>query len=273
MGTIKAMAKKNVKKIALTAAALGFGLLNQVALASATSSTISTFSPAQKVAIEKIVHDYLVAHPTVLVEATQALQIQQQKDMMSKAESGIKANGKDLFNNVDSPVIGNPKGSVTLVEFFDYQCSVCQRMAPVIKDLVKNNPNLRVVLKEWPIFGQTSANAAKAGLAAMKQNKFDALYEGLIVIQEGHLTDDKIMSIAKTAGLDTVQLEKDMNNPAFDKELKNNLRLAEALRLVGTPAFIIARTPDGVYHDAHAYFVPGGAGEETLKELIAKAQA
>lgn len=272
MTTIKAMVKKNGKKIALSVATLGLCLLNQVALANAASNTVSTFSPAQKVAIEKIVHDYLVAHPTVLIEATQALQIQQQKDMMSKAEAGIKAHASDLFNNVQSPVIGNPKGTVTLVEFFDYQCSVCQRMAPTIGNLIKNNPNLRVVFKQWPIFGKVSADAAKAGLAAVKQNKFAALYEGLIN-NTGHLSDEKILSIAKTAGLDTVQLEKDMADPAYDKELQNNLKLAEALRLVGTPAFIIAKTPDGVYKDGHPYFVPGGASEDTLKELIAKAQA
>lgn len=269
---IKAMAKKNGKKIALMSATFGLGLLNQVALADAASNTLNTFTPAQKVAIEKIVHDYLVAHPTVLIEATQALQIQQQKDMMSKAEAGIKANATDLFNNAQTPVIGNPKGNVTLIEFFDYQCSVCQRMAPVISNLLKSNPNLRVVLKQWPIFGKVSADAAKAGLAAVKQNKFDAFYNALISNQ-GHLTDEKIMSIAKTVGLDTAKLQKDMEDPAFDKELKNNLKLAEALRLVGTPAFIIAKTPDGVYKNGHPYFVPGGASEETLKELITKAQA
>lgn len=156
MTTIKAAAKKNCKKIALSAATLGLCLLNQIALANVAANTVNSFSPAQKIAIEKIVHDYLVANPTVLIEATQALQIQQQKDMVSKAEAGIKANAKDLFNNAQSPVIGNPKGSVTIVEFFDYQCSVCQRMAPVISDLVKNNPNLRVVLTQWPIFGQVS---------------------------------------------------------------------------------------------------------------------
>jgi protein-disulfide isomerase len=271
IAAIKVMTKKHSKKVVLTAATLGLCLVNSVALASAASTKLNTFTPQQKVAIEQIVHDYLVANPTVLIEATQALQIQQQRDMMTKATSSIKANAQALFNHDASPVIGNPKGSVTLIEFFDYQCSVCQRMAPVVKSLMKNNPNLRVVLKQWPIFGKVSADAAKAGLAAVKQNKFDAFYEAL-VMNTGHLTDGKILSIAKSTGLDTAQLEKDMKNPAFDTELKDNLKLAEALHLVGTPAFIIAKTPDGVYHDAKTYFVPGGASEDTLKELIEKAQ-
>ncbi len=266
------MIKKQSKKIALSAVALGLCLANSFAWASAAVSTASTFTPNQKTAIEKIVHDYLITHPTVLIEATQALQMQQQKDMMSKAESAIKGNAQALFNHAETPIIGNPKGSVTLVEFFDYQCSVCQRMAPVVNNLVKSNPNLRVVLKQWPIFGKDSAYAAKAALASVKQNKFDVFYEAMISAS-GHLTKDRVLSLAKAVGIDTAQLEKDMNTPAFDKELKDNLHLAESLHLVGTPAFIIAKTPDGIYHGAQPYFVPGGASESTLQELIAKAQA
>ena len=114
--------------------------------------------------------------------------------------------------------------------------------------------------------------AAQAVLAAVKQNKADALYEALIT-NTGHLSQAQILSIAKSTGLDTTQLEKDIATPTSATELKNNLKLAEALRLVGTPAFIIAKTPNGIYHDAPAYFVPGGASEATLKELITKAQA
>lgn len=256
-------------KIATFSVVLGLGLLNQVAWADAASTT---FTSAQKTAIEHIVHDYLVAHPTVLIEATQALQKQQQKEMMSKAESGIKDNAKALFNLPISPVIGNPHGNVTMIEFFDYQCSVCQRMAPTVRDLVKSNPNLRVVMKQWPIFGKTSEYAALAALASVKQNKFDAYYEALIM-HPGHLSQEKTLSIAKSVGLNTVQLEKDIKDPALANELKNNLKLAESLRLVGTPAFIIAKTPNGVYTDGKTYFVPGGASEETLKDLIQQASA
>ena len=257
-----------LKLTTLIAATLGLCVLNQTALASAASNT---FTPDQKVAIEKIVHDYLVGHPTVLIEATQALQIEQQKNMISKAQSGIQANAKALFNEPISPVLGNPKGNVTIVEFFDYQCNVCQRMAPVISHLINNNSDLRVVLKEWPIFGKTSDYAAKAALAAVKQNKFPAFYNVLMSNQE-HLTQAKVLSLAKSVGLNTADLEKEMNNPALDKELKANLKLAEAMRLAGTPAFIVAKTPSGVYTNSKASFVPGATSEESLQELINQAK-
>lgn len=261
------MTTRRSKLRILLATLLGLSALNQTALAAATN----TFTPEQKTAIEQIVHDYLVAHPTVLIEATQALQKQQQQEMVSRAESAIKDNAKSLFNQAESPVIGNPKGNVTLIEFFDYQCSVCQNMAPIIDNLIKNNPNLRVVFKEWPIFGKTSAYAAKAALASVKQGKFAAFYNALITNQ-GHLTQEKILILAKTVNLNVEQLKKDIKNPAFDAELKHNLKLAEAMRLIGTPAFIIARTPNGVYTDNKTYFVPGGAQEETLQELIKKTE-
>lgn len=233
------------------------------------AATAATFTPAQTTAIEHIVHDYLVAHPTVLVEATQALQMQQQKEMLSNAETAIQKNGKDLFNNAASPVIGNPTGNVTLVEVFDYQCDVCQRMAPTVEALIKANPQLRVVLKEWPIFGATSEYAAKAALASQKQGKFLPFYQGLMS-SKGRLDEGRILAIALAAGLNTDQLKKDMKDTSYDKELANNLKLAEAMRLVGTPAFIIGKTSNGVYADAKTSFVPGGASESTLQELIKK---
>ncbi len=260
---------KNFSKIsALTLTALGLFSLNQMAYAEVTAASAS-FTPEQTVAIEKIVHDYLVGHPTVLIEATQALQMQQQKTMMTNAEAAIAKNGKELFNLPGSPVIGNPKGNVTLVEFFDYQCDVCQRMSPTVDALIAKNPQLRVVFKQWPIFGETSNFAAKAALASVKQGKFTAFYQGLITAK-GRLDQGRILSIALKAGLNTDTLKKDMEDPALQKELDNNLKLAEAMRLVGTPAFIIAKTPNGVYVDGKASFVPGGASEESLQELIKK---
>lgn len=254
--------------------ALGLGFMSQTSLAATAAST--TFSPKQKVAIEQIVHEYLVAHPVVLLEAAQALQKQQQKDMTTKAQSAIKNSSKALFNEPASPVIGDAHGNVTLVEFFDYQCSVCQRMAPVVNELMKKHPELRIVMKEWPIFGEASQYAAKATLASVKQDKFLPFYEALITNsegQEGHLTTDQVDAIAKSAGVDVAQMQQDMKDPAYDNELTNNLKLAEAMHLVGTPAFVIAKTPNGVYSSGKVFFIPGGASEESLSQLIQQASA
>lgn len=248
--------------------------MSQSSLAATAEST--TFSPKQQAAIEHIVHEYLVAHPVVLLEAAQALQKQQQKDMTSKAQSAIKSSSKALFNEPASPVIGNAHGNVTLVEFFDYQCSVCQRMAPIVNEVMKKHPELRVVMKEWPIFGEASQYAAKATLASVKQNKFLPFYKALIANsegQEGHLTTDQVDAIAKSAGVDVAQMQAEMKSPVYDNELANNLKLAEAMHLVGTPAFIIAKTPNGIYNGSKAFFVPGGASEDSLNQLIQQASA
>jgi protein-disulfide isomerase len=262
---MKKTSTKLNKIVAFSLATLGLCFSYHSALAANTA----TFTPEQKAAIEKIMHDYLVAHPTVLIEATQALQKQQQQEMVSNAESAIKKNGKSLFNEPASPVLGNPKGNVTLVEFFDYQCNVCQRMAPTIDSLIQKNPNLRVELKQWPIFGATSEYAAKAALASVEQNKFSPFYQALITAK-GRLDESRVLAMALKVGLNTEQLKKDMKNPSIDKELANNLKLAEAMRLAGTPAFIIAKTPNGIYANAKTSFVPGGASESSLQELIKK---
>lgn len=257
-----------IKKTLLATAALF--CLSQTALA----ATAATFTPEQKKAIEAIIHDYLVTNPAVLIEATQALQVQQQKDMVTRAESAIKAHSNDLFNNANSPTIGNAKGGVTMIEVFDYQCHVCQEMDQPIQALIKENNDLRVVMKQWPIFGKMSTYAAKAALASAKQGKFGEFYAALMVgASKSRLSQEQIISIAKSVGLNTEQLTKDMEDPAYDQELKNNLKLAEAMRLAGTPAFIIAKTPQGVYAGAKAYFVPGGASEATLEGLIKKARS
>jgi len=236
----------------------------------------ATFSPKQQVAIEKIVHQYLVAHPVVLLEAAQALQKQQQKDAQNQAQTGIKNNATALFNTPISPVIGNARGNVTIVEFFDFQCSVCQRVAPVLNNVMKSHADLRVVMKEWPIFGEASQYAAKAGLAAAKQGKFMPFYEALINNEkgsEGNLTTAQVDELAQSAGVNVDLMKKEMQDPVFNQELMNNLKLAESMRLAGTPAFVIAKTPNGVYKGGKVFFVPGGASEASFNQLIQEATA
>lgn len=226
----------------------------------------------QKKAVEKVVHDYLVNNPEVLMEASQALQQKQQQNMQQQAQAAILENAGQLFTD-NMTVLGNPKGNVTLVEFFDYQCIHCKKMAPVISGLIKKDSNLRVIYKEFPIFGESSDMASKAALAAAMQGKYQAMHEALI-LQEGRLNDKIINEAAQKVGLDMTKFKTDMESKAVSDALNANRKLAEKLHLMGTPAFIVASTPTGQFKvGSQPAFIPGAASEQALQDLIKKASA
>lgn len=230
----------------------------------------SQLTDTQKQQVQKVVRDYLLSNPQILVEVSQKLQQQQQqamKKMEQKAQKTIPKLAKDLLHNPSSPVEGNPKGDITLVEFYDPQCPHCKDMRPVIDGMMKKDPNLRVVFKVFPIFGANSVFAAKALLAAEKQNKFQAFNEGLLAASNP-LTSDKVLTIARKAGLNVKQLQKDMDSQAIGSELKDNLALAQKLKLMGTPAFIVASTSDTENGKKTPFLIPGTTSEQVLSGLI-----
>lgn len=254
----------------LTAGALVTAMASSVVMAKSSQTNV-TMSETQKQQFEKVIHDYLINHPEVLLEASQALQIKQQKTMQAQAQAAIQKNADQLFSDKLS-VAGNPKGKVTLVEFFDYQCIHCKKMAPVVDGLIKQNPNLRVVYKEFPIFGQSSDLASKVALAAALQGKYIAFHDALIK-QEGRLNDQMIMDTAKAVGLNMDKLKADIASKEVTEAVDANRQLAEQLHLMGTPAFIIAATPTGKLKNGSApAFIPGAASPESLQELIKKAE-
>lgn len=244
-------------------------LLLAVALPNAMAAT--TMNAAQKADMEKMIHDYIVNHPEVLVEASQALQQKQQQDMQMQAQSAIGKNAEHLFAD-KMTVAGNPKGNVTLVEFFDYQCIHCKKMAPVLNSLIKKDSNLRIIYKEFPIFGESSELASKAALAASMQGKYAEMHEALLS-QEQRLNADLINKAAESIGLDMAKFKTDMTSKEVVDALAANRTLAEELHLMGTPAFIVASTPNGQFKaTSKPDFIPGAATEETLQSLIKKAQ-
>lgn len=229
-----------------------------------------TFSLEQKAQIEKVVHDYLISQPQVLLEASQALQKQQQQAMQQQAQSAIQQNIPALFHNPISPVAGNAKGTATIVEFFDYQCGHCKRVAPVLATIIHADPQASVILKQLPIFGATSEFAAKAVLAAQQQNKAWALHQALMTAKQP-LSETVILATAKTADLDIAALKKEMANPAYAAEFKANAQLADKLGIMGTPAFIVA---GGVALNAakalKTVYIPGAAGQAELEKAMAQ---
>lgn len=224
--------------------------------------------------VKSVVHDYLVTNPQVLVEASQALQKQETVKMEQHAKDSIVKNADTIFADPASPVTGNPKGSITLIEFFDYQCPHCKEMKPIIEKLIADDSNLRVVYKELPIFGASSRDAASAALAAAKQgnDKYLKLHNALLTA-ENPLNKDKIMQIAKSVGIDTNQLAKDMTSVSVQKQIDANFQLAQTLNLVGTPTFIISKWQVGAKNNnvKNAEFIPGTPTAEELKTRVEQA--
>ena len=228
----------------------------------------AAFTDAQKTQIQSVVHDYLIKNPEVIADAVQGLQQKQMDQMRAKGQEAALKNAAVLFKQSNDPVLGNPDGKVTLVEFFDYQCPHCVEMDPDLMAVIKANPNLRVVMKEFPIRGPLSLYTSKAALAAAKQGKYLEFHEAVMKSAQA-LSQDKIMDIAKSLGLDVKKLKADMDSATTDAQIKATYKLAQELQLYGTPAIFIvkAETPK----DAKAIeFIPGQVDQKYLQGSIDK---
>ncbi len=220
------------------------------------------FSPVQEQAVKDIVRTYLGQHPEVLVDAIRALQARQQAKSKADAQSVLSSRRDQLENDPDSPVGGNPKGDVTIIEFFDYRCGYCKRVFPSMMTLIKTDGNIRYILKEFPILGPASVTASRVALAVWKQNrgKYMSFHSGLMKAKGG-LNEKKIMRIAAGIGLDTKKLSKGMKADWITAELGKNMQLAKELKISGTPAFIIGRK-----------FIPGALSLDSLKKMVQAAR-
>ena len=204
----------------------------------AAAQADTSFNDTQKAEIGSIVREYLLNNPEILLEVSQELENRQKLAESKKREEALKANAQSLFHSPEDLVAGNPKGDVTMVEFFDYNCGWCKKGLPEVLSLVEKDKNLKLVLKEFPIFGGDSDYAAKAALASSKQGKYWEFHMALMS-HEGKVTRESVDEIAKAQGLDLEKLKADMNAPEVAQVLERNQRLAEELAITGTPAFII----------------------------------
>jgi len=240
------------------AAALWLGAL--IMLLPVHAAPAAEFTPEQKKAIEAIIRDYLANNPEVLLDALQAAEDKLKSESKNKATQALSVRRHELLEDPESPVGGNPKGDVSLVEFFDYRCPYCKQVEPAIEALIGQDKQLRFVYKEFPVQGTDSITASRAALAARKQGKYDALHRALMGTK-GQLDEATVLKVAQSVGLDAERLKRDMAAPEIDRALKANLQLAEALDIRGTPGFVIGDE-----------IVPGAIDLETLKGLIAAAR-
>ncbi len=221
------------------------------------SAGAASFSPAQRAAIERIVRDYLVRNPEILIEVQTALEAKAHAFRQARMREALSKHARALFSDPSDPVMGNPKGDVTVVEFFDYNCGFCRRAITDVSKLIAKDKNIKFVFKELPIFGRESVEAARVALAARKQGKYWPVHRALLE-KPGRANEAKALRIAKSLGLDMARLKKDMASPEVAKIIADTQKLAQQLGINGTPHFFIG---DKV--------IPG-APENLLEELTQK---
>ena len=207
--------------------------------------------------MEQIIHDYLMAHPEVIIEAVDKYQKDQEKASAQKQAQALVDRRDELLHTATDPIIGNPSGDVTVVEFFDYRCPYCKSVAAAFIDLYDKDGKVRLVLKEFPILGPESEFASKAALAAQKQGKYREFHLAMMTFK-GKLTDDDVRNLAQQVGIDVAKLEQDMKDPAIADTINRNYALAEALGIKGTPAFILGNE-----------LVPGAITADEMQKRIA----
>ena len=238
---------------------LAFAATIMLALSGATAPA-QPISDAQRGEIEGIVRDYLLKNPEVLQEAIEELEKRQATADAEKHKTAYKDNADALFNSPRHVVVGNPKGDVTFVEFFDYNCGYCKRALEDMMALMKADPNLKVVLKEFPVLGPGSVDAARVGAAVRMQDNSGKKYlefHQKLLTGRGQVDKARAIAAAKEVGLDVAQIERDLGSDEVRASLEESFKLAKSLGLSGTPSYVIGSD-----------VVVGAVGLAALKEKV-----
>jgi len=217
------------------------------------------FTPAQRAEIVEILREALRKDPSILRQAVEALQADEGRQQEEAARTALAAERSRLVDPAD-PVGGNPKGDVTIVNFFDVRCGYCRRLEPTIADLLRQDRNVRVVFKDLPILGPASMLGAKALLAAQAQGGYEKLRDALMK-STAEPTRDSLRAEAQRLGMDGEKLLRDMDSPGVQARITANLALAQRLGIRGTPAMVIGDT-----------LIPGAVGLAELREAVATAR-
>jgi protein-disulfide isomerase len=246
---------------ALAAAFLAIGL----ALPAALPARAQSFSPDQRGEVERIIRDYLLSHPELLQEAMAELEKRQSLAEAEKHRAGVKEHAEIIFSSPRHVTIGNPQGDVTVVEFFDYNCGYCKRAMDDMTNLLKTDPKIKFVLKEFPVLGEGSTQAAQVAVAVRMQDKTGGKkyleFHQKLLAGRGPADKARAVAVAKEIGLDMARLEKDMASEEVKATLQESFKLAEALGLNGTPSYVVGSD-----------VVIGAVGLPALKERVNNAR-
>ena len=227
-------------------------------------ATAQSIAPAQRTEIEAIIKDYLLKNPEILQEVSAELEKRMATAEAAKHQTAVKDHAEEIFNSKRQVVLGDPKGDVTMVEFFDYNCGYCKRAMVDMLELMKDK-KLRVVLKEFPVLGEGSVEAARVGVAVRMQDATGKKYLDFhqkLLANRGQIGRAQAIAAAKDAGLDMARLEKDIAGDEPKAAIEESFKLADALGLSGTPSYVVGSQA------AASQVVIGAVGVSKLKESI-----
>jgi len=218
------------------------------------------FSVDQRLEIESIIRSYLLEHPEVMQDVMAELEKRQQAADAEKHRAAVVENKATLFTSPHQVVLGNPQGDVTMVEFFDYNCGYCKRALPDMLTLLKTDSNLKFVLKEFPVLGEGSVEAAHVAVAARMQDttgkKYIEFHQKLLG-GRGPADKARALAVAKEVGFDMARIEKDMSSDEVKRTIDEDMKLADALGVNGTPSYVVG-----------GEVVVGAVGLDALREKI-----
>lgn len=231
-----------------------------LALALFATAPVAMAKEMTEAEVKRLALEAILENPDVIMQAVAILE-KRDEEARAQAARQVLAESSDLLTrDPNAPVLGNPEGDVTVVEFFDYNCPYCRRVAPDVKTLLEQDGNIRLVYREWPILGQASEFAARAALAARKQGKYEEFHWAMMELR-GRANETSVMKIAARLGMDLDRLRADMAAPEVDEHIATSTRLARQLGFGGTPSFVIGSA-----------LVPGAISLDDMKSLVKKAR-
>jgi protein-disulfide isomerase len=227
-------------------------------LAAPVAAPAQTFSPDQRQQVESIIKEYLIAHPEVVQEVLAAVDKHQKDAEAQQQRATIRANNATLFNSPHQVVLGNPHGKIEMVEFFDYNCGFCKHALPDMVKLLDTNHDIKFVLKEFPVLGEGSVEAAKVAVAARMQDpkKYMQFHQKLLG-GRGAADKARALAVAKEVGFDVARIERDMASEEVNTTIAEDMKLADALGINGTPSYVVGED-----------LVVGAVGFDELKKKI-----
>lgn len=245
-------------KVAIVARVILVSVLACMANQGQTQST--SFSDEKRRAFEAILKDYLLRNPEIVQEALVELERRQQVAQEAARSAVLRDERTKLVNSPHDMVVGNPAGDVSLVEFFDYNCSYCRKAKSDVDALIKGDPRLRIVLKEFPVLGPDSVEASRVAVAAKLQLSPDKMrvFHDRLMATRGRANGEKALALATELGANVAKLQKDMQGDMVNAVLQENTALADRLGISGTPTFIL-----------NDDIIMGAVGLEPLRQAIA----
>ena len=221
---------------------------------------VAALDPAQ---VNKLVEDYLLGDPTILTRMNQRLADQKLVAQRKAQKDQLDAHRAEIYDDAGNVILGNPNGDVTLVEMFDYNCSYCRGAVPDMAALMAEDPNLKVILKEFPILTSGSVDAARVAVLVGENKKIDYWdFHQQLFAQRGEVGADQALQVAEKLGGNRVELMLDMNGKAATDALQKSYALAKSLNIGGTPTYIIGDE-----------LIPGAVPIDQLREKIANMRA